>query len=216
MNRKILIALCLPFAVACSHTTSTDQQPTETVKKEPTPEQMQAAMEKVSAIGPNHKRLEPLVGKYKVDSKFWMKPGGEPEVATGTANFRWTLGDRYLVQDYQSKFMGQPFEGQGMFAYNNVGEQYESTWADSMGSEIMKSEGQVMPDGKIVFNGQFDCPMTNEPMKMRQVLSIGGDQHTFEMYHPAMDGSGEYKAGEITYTRIKPGKKSTAAKKAQS
>lgn len=171
---------------------------------------MQEAMMKVAAVGPNHRRLDPLIGNYKVDAKFWMEPNGKAEVATGTAEFRWILGGHYVAMDYYSSFQGQKFEGYGLYGYNNIGGQYESTWVDSMGSEIMKSVGQPDKVGSaIVFSGEFECPIMNGPMKTREIMTIGTDRHVFEMYHAAFDGSGEYKAMEIVYERVRPVIKST-------
>ena len=199
--RKCTAFLVLLFFCACSHTASSPEQPAK--KTPPTPEQMQEAMVKASTIGENHHKLDPLVGSYKVETKFWMTPGGQPETVTGTAEFMWILGGHYLATDYHSEFNGQPFEGHGAYGYNNVTKRYESIWLDSMGTEIMKSEGQSEKDGSvIVFNGEFSCPVSDGPMKMRTVMTIGTDRHVFEMFHPAFDGSGEYKAMEIVYEKV--------------
>lgn len=203
--RKFLAILLVTLLAACAGSTKTAPAPTTpAAHKDITPQQMQEAMAKASSIGPNHHKLNPLVGHYKVEAKFWMKPGTPPEVTTGTADFAWVLDGHYLAMNYVSSFQGQPYRGEGMFGYNNIAGQYQSTWADTMGTEIMMASGNFDKDGGLVFNGEFKCPVTDNAMKTREVLRIGTDQHVYEMYHPALDGSGEFKAMEITYERLKP------------
>ncbi len=210
-------ALVFFLLTSCSHTGSAVKGPENkqvAVKTEITPEQMQEAMAKASHIGENHRKLDPLVGTYKTEAKFWMKPGQAPQLATGTAEFKWILGGHYLMQEYKSSFQGEPFNGEGVIGYSNLNNRYESTWIDSMGTEIMKSQGGANTDGSVItFNGQFECPLTKGPMKTREILTMTKDRHVFEMFHPALDGSGEFKAMEIVYERVKPTAKHSAAKK---
>jgi hypothetical protein len=167
--------------------------------KELTPQQMEEALKKASEVGPNHKRLDPLVGIYKVTAKFWKSPKGEPEVTTGMADFAWALDGHYILMNYASTFNGRPFKGIGMFGYSNSSQEYQSLWIDTMGIDMMMSKGNFDKDGNLVFNGEFKCPVTDNTMTTREVLRIGNGRHVYEMFHPAMDGSGDFKAMEITY-----------------
>lgn len=180
--------------------------------KELSPQQMQEALRKATEIGPNHRRLDPLVGRYKVIAKYWKAPKGEPEVTTGTAEFSWILDGHYLMMKYNSTFEGKPFEGIGVFGYSNTKQEYQSAWADTMGMEMMMSKGNFDTTGALVFNGEFKCPVTDNKMTTREVLRLGNGRHVYEMYHPAMDGSGDFKAMEIVYELDQSAKKQTGYK----
>ena len=180
-----------------------------------TPEQMQAAFEKASTVNENHRVLDPLVGKWKVTSKFWMQPGAPAEESTATATYRWILGGRFLQQDYSGKFQGKPFTGVGTYGYNTVGEKYESTWVDSMGTQIMKSEGTISPAKDVItFHSRFDCPMVNGPRETTATLTIADkNRHVYEMFDKAPDGT-NVKSMELVFTRD-TGKKASKAKAAK-
>ena len=211
--KKFSVLFAVMLLAACAGTSKTATAPSaRAMHKDVTPQQMQEAMVKASAIGPNHHKLDPLVGSYRVEAKFWMKPGSAPEITPGTADFTWILGGHYLAMNYNSSFHGQPFQGQGLFGYSNVAGQYQSAWVDTMGTEIMMSKGNFDQSGALVFNGEFKCPVTDNAMTTREILRIGTDRHTYEMWHPALDGSGEFKAMEITYDRVKMMPKMTGKK----
>ena len=58
-------------------------------------------MEKYGSPGPEHKYLEPLVGKWNAVSRAWMEPGKDPLVSKGTCERKWLLGKRYLQETYK-------------------------------------------------------------------------------------------------------------------
>ena len=66
-------------------------------------------------------------------------------------------------------------------------EHYDSVWMDSMSTQIMTSGGAAQNGGAaIAFSGEMSCPVTNGPIKVRQVLTIGSDQHLFEDVSPGI------------------------------
>ncbi|MFB3904806.1 MAG: DUF1579 family protein [Acidobacteriota bacterium] len=77
--------------------------------------------------------------------------------------------------------MGMPFEGLGLWAYDNIKKEYVSTWADSMSTGIMVSRGKTR--------------------KSREVLRIE-DAGKFQagMFETGPDGK-KFKSMEMVYTR---------------
>jgi len=179
-----------------------------------TPQQMEEAFKKASTPGEKHRALDPLVGSYKVVSKMWMDPAAQPEVAEGSADFKWVLDGHFIEQNYHGAFQGRPFDGKGTFGYNNVENRYESSWVDTMSTGQMQSSGQIDPTGKnLIMSGDYTCPMTGQRMKSKEIFTIGTDKHVFEMYQKTPDGK-EFKGLEITYERL-PTAKTGAVKKAK-
>lgn len=157
---------------------------------------MMDAWMKASTPGDHHKKLAGLEGTWNTNVKMWMKPGAPPEESTGTSENKMVLGGRYLQQSYSGSMMGGPFNGIGYTAYDNIKNEFVSTWIDSAGTGIMVSKGNLME-----MSGTVDDPVTGKPLAVKEKLTIAdADHHSFEMWMPAPDGS-MFKTMEIWYTR---------------
>lgn len=169
--------------------------------------EMQAMMQKATEYGTpgaEHKRLDPLVGKFNAVAKMWMKAGDKPMESKGQAENSWILGGRYLKQEYKGEFSGQPFEGLGFVAYDKVRQEYESIWMDSMMTGIMLTTGGFDSATQAVKqSGNVSCPMTGDKaLWMRTEYKIkDANSHTYSSFGKGPDGK-EFKTMEITYNRI--------------
>ena len=170
-------------------------------KVDPKMEEMLKKAEAISRPGPAHKALEPLVGDWNAEVKFWMTPDAPPTITKGTAKSTWKLKDRFVQEEFSGEFMGKPFRGISFIGYDNVRQKYRSVWIDDMSTTMVTSEGDADAGAKVItFGGDYSCAMTGEKHKpSKQVFRIlSRDQHVFEMYDPAQGGA---KTMEITYTR---------------
>ena len=104
---------------------------------------MMDAMVKAATPGPNHQLLASVAGDWAFKSRMWMKPSAPPSESTGTVSYTTQLGGRFVEGMYRGEMMGMPFEGRGLMGYDNVSGQFQSTWADNMGTTIMLMTGQV-------------------------------------------------------------------------
>lgn len=165
-------------------------------------DEMQACME-LGKPGPEHADLMKFVGTWKVESKMWTKPGEPPVSSSGIAVFTSLFNGRYLRQDVDGLFLGAPFRGTGLMGFNNATRQYEDVWIDSNSTGIMHSTGTRAADGKRwEFTGSCAGPGGKE-MKMRSTITrVSDDQFSAEAFCD-VDGSGETKCWEATYTRAK-------------
>ena len=164
-------------------------------------EEMMKKMAEMAAPGPAHKSLEPLVGEWNVQARFWMG-GPEPTESKGTATKRWILGGRFLQEDFKGEFMAMPFQGLGLTGYDKMKQKYVGVWIDSMGTAMATSEGSADVEGKVLtMSGTMDDPMTGEKNKpIKYVMRIAGqDKHVMEMHDLSLGEKS--KMGEITYTR---------------
>jgi len=166
------------------------------------PEQMQEAFTKASTPGAEQKLLAALVGDWKATVTMWMDPSKPPEVSTGHSSNILKYGGRFVEMNYVGEWMGQKFEGTGLWGYDNIGKQYQSTWYDSMGTQIMTATGNYDPASKkLVLGSTMSCPMTGGPVNMKQVITVVDDnKHIYESYMTGPDGK-ETKTMEIVYTR---------------
>lgn len=175
-------------------------------KKHEKPMDEKAMMElwkQAATPGERHKQFAALAGSWTTQTKEWMEPGKPPTESTGTAEMKMLLDGRFLYQEYHGQMMGQPFNGIGIDAYDNLRKKYVTAWMDTMGTGIFIMEGTASPDGKtITLKGSHPEPGGGQ-MSHRAIWKlIDADHQTFEMYG-AHHGQQETKMMEITYTRSK-------------
>jgi len=169
----------------------------------PSEEEMMKRWQEAMTPGPAHKALEPLIGEWQLETRFWMAgPDAPPMEAKGTTKSRWILGGRFVQEDVSSEIMGMPFQGLGTTGYDNLKKKYVTTWMDNMTTGISTSEGTADSDGKVfTFHGKMDDAMTGEKDKpFKYILRIlSADKHIFEMHDVKLGAKS--KVGELTYTR---------------
>jgi len=161
-----------------------------------------AAMEKAGQPGEGHKKLEALAGRFTVKSKAWMDPSRPPEETGGSTERTWIMGKRYLQENYQGTFMGQPFTGMGIQGYDNIMKRYFGSWIDS-GSTSMTLSSGTLKGNTITYKGRMSDPMAGKEVPYTMLLKIAdNDHHTMEMWGPGPGGK-DMKWMELAYTRSK-------------
>jgi len=166
-------------------------------------ELMQAWM-KYANPGKFHDYLEPFVGRWTQDVKWWMGPNTEPEISTGTCEYKWILGKRYLLQEVKSGADEKTFEGVGILGYDNFKKKYTGMWVDNMTTAIMTSLGTCDDSGKVfTMTGTHDDVFTGKPDQSFRAITriLNNDKLMDEMYMTGPDGK-EFKTIEIIYTRV--------------
>jgi len=134
----------------------------------------------------------------------WMDPANPPTESAGTASYTMILGGRYLRGTTKGVFMGMPFDGMSITAYDNVTRQFMSSWIDNFGTGMMYMTGQYDPATKAIsFNGDMDDPAKpGVKIKVREVLRlVDANRHLMEWYE--IRGGKNVKTMEIVYTRTK-------------
>lgn len=196
--RGILWAACATLCVTTAIADDGKQDPPQLTAEQ------QAEMEayaKAGTPGAPHAALAAAVGSYDLKLKSWYEPGGEPTEETGTATRQMILGGRVLVESMDATVMGAPFIGHGMSGYDNVVDEFWSTWMDNMSTGVMVSKGTCNAMGACEFRGGWNDPIKKGPVKARMTSRwTGPTTQVFEMYGPARDGK-EMKMMEIVYTK---------------
>ena len=167
--------------------------------------EMTAKWQALNAKGPEHKKVEEMVGTWETETKSWMFPGTEPMVSTGTAEFRLLFNGRYIEQKFKCKMGEAAYEALGLEGYDRIKKKYVSIWMDNMSTGIFMMEGTADESGKVyTYHGKMDDPMTGQKDKVIKSVAreIDANNVVFEMYDTLPDGT-EFKNMEITYTRKK-------------
>jgi hypothetical protein len=180
----------------------TGQVVSQSEQASPEEQMMQVWMKHVEP-GKFHAHLEPLVGQWRQTFKWWMAPGAPPKVSTGTCEYKWIMGKRFILKEVKGDVEDQTFEGMGMMGYDNFKKKYTGAWIDSMTTAIETSMGTCDDSGKVfTMIGRHDDVFTGKAdQKFRSVIRIvNNDMHVGERYVNGSDGK-EFKTLEITYTR---------------
>lgn len=173
-------------------------------QKQPSEAEM-AAMIAAATPGPHHQAMMKGVGNWTTTTKMWMQPGAPPTESTGTATVEGLMGGRFVMEtDKSPDMMGMPWEGRGIFGYDNTTKKHVGMWFDSFGTMIMVFEGTCDGACKVVtMTSDYMDPMTKTMKKMKIVgKEINADENVTMMYDVAKDGT-ETKTVEVTYKRTK-------------
>jgi hypothetical protein len=169
---------------------------------------MQEAMKawmKYATPGEPHKVLKDLTGKYKYTSKFWQSAEAKPEESKGTSTMKLVLGGRYLQHETKGKAMGQPFEGLGYIAYDNIKEKYETLWMDNMGTGIIHGSGTFDTASRTLKDtGEYTDPSSEKRVNTYrgEWKLVDKNSHVYSMWTTGPDGK-EFKQMEMAYQRAK-------------
>jgi Protein of unknown function (DUF1579) len=195
---RILITRLLPLSLALAlPALAQDVAPEISAEQQA----MMSAYEAAAMPGPPHAALAAMAGRYDVAIRSWNTPTGEPVRESGKATRRITLGGRVMVEEMEASMMGQAFSGIGMHGYDNVTGKHWSTWHDNLSTGLMLSEGTCDEAGACTFTGQWNDPVSRQPVTARMTTRWTSDTvEVFEMYGPGPDGK-EMRMMEITYTR---------------
>ncbi len=190
------------FVLLFSLTSFADDKKAEAMDAE-----MMKKAQEYATPGEPHKRLAEMAGKWNYTSKWWMTSDAKPEESKGTSTMRMIMGGRYLEQNLKGMAMGKPFEGHGMTGYDNLKQQYQIIWMDSMSTGIMNATGTYDEATKTLSEkGQYSCPVTEgHTAEYRgETKWIDKNSFTYSMFGKGMNPKGaEFKMMEITYKRAK-------------
>ncbi len=185
------------------------QDPTKAPMQDP----MQEWMNSIKP-GAGHKLMEPSIGVWETTTKIWMGgPGQDPVETHGTAERKWVLDGRFVLEELKSEFPlaamtgGQakniPWTGMGMFGYDNVRNMYVGCWADTMGTQLLTMKGSSADGKTFTYYGEMDEPslgVFGRTVKY-QTKTVDADTMVFEITD--LHAGDNYKVVEVTYKRKK-------------
>ena len=165
---------------------------------------MMQAWQKAATPAEGHKKLEPLVGTFDVKMRSTIDPSKPPEDSVGTSTNTWVLGGRYVEQEYDGEFMGEPYRGIGYTGYDNIQKKYVSVWMDTAGTGMMFLTSAADKSGKtIAGSARIWDPVSGNPLPVEsKIIVTDNDHYSFELWGKAPNGK-LMKLMEIQYTRKK-------------
>src|SRR5262245_20894808 len=67
-------------------------------KPPPSPEDLLKALAEAGKPGPEHKKLQPLVGQWTFTMKLWTDPSQPPAELNGTIERKWIMDGRFIQE----------------------------------------------------------------------------------------------------------------------
>ena len=199
MKTLMLAALAaLVAGSAAAQTTAPDKGKAAPAAKADTKEAPAGAMPVVKP-GPEHQVLKDLVGTWDATVEM-ASPGAPPSTSKGIETVKAIGNGLWVVTDFKSEMMGQPFEGHGVSGYDGVKKKYVGTWVDSMTTSLIVSEGTFDADKKTATDVLQGTGMDGKPARWKAVTAWkDADSRVFRMYDEGKDQP----SMTITYTRRK-------------
>jgi hypothetical protein len=196
MNKyiQLLAKACLTISVLLLTLGCGSKVPASPTRSELSEAQIAQIWEEQGSPNLKHKALEKFVGNWKTEVRWWMGPGGMPDVSYGTSTNTMIFGGRFIEERFEGRSLGRAFSGLGIVGYDNTAQKYESIWIDSLNTSIMRSIGSV-DETLNVFNyeGNLIDPVTKEAHPSRSIVTwLDKDNYRFEMYERSSDGT-DYK-----------------------
>ncbi|MEM6818913.1 MAG: DUF1579 family protein [Pseudomonadota bacterium] len=166
--------------------------------------EMMAVMMAAAKINEPHKQFAEAVGTWDAVMAFYMGPDAEPLKTTMVVERSVELGGRVMVDHWRGDMMGAPFEGISRTGYDNVKQQYWSTWTDNMSTSVLMMRGEIDSEtGALVMTGEAFNPMTKQPYISRSVgKTVSPGVEEMQMYED--HGDGEYLSMSFTITKREP------------
>jgi hypothetical protein len=150
--------------------------------------------------GPEHEMLKRDVGVWDATVEMFGPPGAPAMTSKGTETNA-MVGAFWLVSQFKSEMMGQPFEGQGTTGYDPLKKKFVGTWIDSLTPGLATVESTY--DAKTrTMTGFMVGP--DPASKLRETTEWKTpDLRVFTMYGPKGPDGKEPVMMKITYTRRK-------------
>lgn len=168
-----------------------------------TQEDMQACI-LAGTPGEMQERLANDVGEWHGKTTMWMVPGAEPVESESEVTITPILDGRYTKVDWEGDMPGMgPYQGYGIYGFDNVSRQFVATWIDNHSTGIMTGTGKLSSDGKtLTWRYTHNCPITKKPTTMRDVETITGpNTKTLEMFGIDPKSGKEFKMMSVQLTK---------------
>lgn len=132
--------------------------------------------------GPEHKRLDGLVGHWNVEVRFPIGPGQTGE-GQATCEGKWVMDGRFLRLEYSSMFGGKPLTVVRFVGFDRHQDKYVEVQLESTRTDVLHAQGSASADGKtITTRGTHRDPASGQPVDVRSVTTFtDGDSFTLEM-----------------------------------
>jgi hypothetical protein len=214
------VMMVITFTLVGAGAMAQQTRPAQSTAQIQVTEQEKASQRLIESRRPGeHRRsLDVLIGNWTTTWKIWQKPGAEPDVTNGRTRFTWGPKRRFVQGNFSGTLKGAvagkqgpphdfPFTGVFTLEYDTTALQYKSTWTNSVERSKVNSNGIARANAafrisSVELRGFCECQAGGGELAFRSVIDISNPNRVTEEGF-TFDAQGkEFKATEITYTRI--------------
>lgn len=178
-----------------------------------TQEDMQKCIE-AGTPGEMHQKLAEGAGVWEGQVSMWMAPDSEPVNSVVVTTVEPVMQGRYVRVTTEGEMPGMgPYRAEGLYGYDNVTEEFVSSWIDNFSTGIMHGVGRASEeDGTLTWVYTYNDPITEKSAQMREVEETKSpDSKTLTVYGTNPKTGEEYKMMFMELTRTQPGRTVTPA-----
>lgn len=171
-------------------------------------QQMMAEYMQLAQPGEEHQFLAKYAGNWNMEVKFWMTPGTEPMVSTGTGEATMILDGRFLWLETQTGERMAATESLWILGFDRRYKEFTAVGMDTFGTYYITAWGTMDKETNVMtLSGTDDDPIAGFTQVYDFVFRFeNDDKFVIEMIFKNKEmtgGADSFKMGEITFTRQK-------------
>jgi hypothetical protein len=186
-----------------------EKMDTNTIAKPMSPQALLEMLAEAGRPGPEHKKLDPLVGAqdgaddFILTAKFWTDPSQPPAVATGTAHKGWIMGGRFIQANLKFEASGETFEHLNVFGYDAAQKKFYVVGFSGLDGSITHNFISInSASNSFEWPTEERSPITGETVKGRTEILVETPDRIVMRAYTAVNGK-EVKVKEISNVRAK-------------
>jgi hypothetical protein len=155
----------------------------------------------VSRPGPEHRRLDPLVGSWNVDLR-WRGTGEAETRTSGTSENRWILGGRFVLCEATAGDGPSRVDATTIYGFDNGEKRFFALGLHNLATSYLEPSGSFDPATQsLLLSGKQRDEATGSVFVYRELLKMDGpDRHVLSVYFD-VPGRSPVKLLEAVYTR---------------
>lgn len=151
--------------------------------------------------GPELEPLKKEVGTWDAIVEARLAPNAPPVVSRGVETNVLAGSGLWLITDFKSEMMGRPFEGHGIYGYDEDKKRYTGVWVDSLQTYLAIWEGAFDSSKRIMTMWTETPDATGKMIRWKGVTEWKDDDtRVWTGYMPGQDGK-DFAAMIIRYKR---------------
>lgn len=135
-----------------------------------------------------HQQILAGVGDWEGSITLFGIPGVEPTPVPAKEKIT-GIGGFWVISDFTSEFMGQPYHGSGHVGYDADKKKFIGTWVDGMSSYLSVMEGEYDESKKALVMRWKAPDMTGQMASHRSESTETGDSRTMTFFMGEGEGT---------------------------
>lgn len=160
-------------------------------------------MMELAAPGKPHQQLMALAGDWTVAARMRMGPDAPWSDMEMKVKSQAALGGRWLISKVSGDMGGMPFDGLHIEGYNNLKQQYEAYWTDSMSTWFVTTSGKVDEHGAREMKGVMIDFVSPEGRPYRSVTTYQDADHYRTVMFDTIPPVGDVEMMTMDFSRVK-------------